>query len=170
MSPQILKVNKESTLYLHRKIFISRIQLFTLHGESRNLQLLVRWNGVNSKGLPLEFHDCHIPSTLSSPKILAPVNVPPTHSLDTFPQMHLLALFYPEPCHVPFQIPEPLQPHCIKTQMMLHSLNSGVTPWLHMHSWLFYLLKSLQRRPRLKSLQIFFHFLLLFCWIFFLFF
>lgn len=32
-SPQILKVNKESTFHLHKEIFISRIQLFTLRGK-----------------------------------------------------------------------------------------------------------------------------------------
>ena len=51
-SPQILKVNKESTFYLHREIFISRIQLFTLHGKSRNLRLLVRWMGWTPNVFP----------------------------------------------------------------------------------------------------------------------
>lgn len=112
--PQILKVNKESTFYLHREIFISRIQLFTLSGKRRNLQLLIRWNGINSKCLPLEFHDCHKPMALTPLKKSPPVNKPQTCSIDIFQQIYVLILsLYPESHCVPFQIPETLLTHHI---------------------------------------------------------
>lgn len=108
-SPLILKVNKESTFCLHREIFIWRIQLFILSGKSRNLQLLIRWNEINSKYLPLESQNCHKPTALSALKKSPPVNKPPIRSKDTFQTMDMLILFHYSEFHcVPFQIPETL--------------------------------------------------------------
>lgn len=149
-SPQFLKVNKESTFYLHREIFISRTQLFTLNGKSRNFWLQ---NGMNSKCLRLEFHDCHKPNALSSEKS-ALVSIPPTRSFDTSCKcICSLSSLYLESCNAPFQITEPLLQHHSKAQMtILHSFGFRSHTLTSFTFMVFLSFKITEERPCLKAL------------------
>lgn len=87
-SPQILKVNKESTFYLHREIFILRMQLFSLHGKSRNPDCLLGGMEWTPNVFPWNSLTCHKTNALSSPE-----KSPPAHPVDTLPPVHLLTFF-----------------------------------------------------------------------------
>lgn len=150
VSPQFLKVNKESTFYLHGEIFISRTKLFTVHGKSRNFWLQ---NGMNSKCLPLEFHDRHKPSALSSEKS-APLNIPPTRSVDTtWKCICSLSSLCLESYNAPFQITEPLLQHHGKAQMtILHSFGFRSHTLTSFTLMAFLSFKITAKRPCLKAL------------------
>lgn len=70
------------------------------------------------------------------------------------PQMHLLTLFlltWVLLCPISHCRTSPATSHQSADGSTLTHLASGLTHWPHLHSWVFYLLKSLQGRPCLKT-------------------
>lgn len=144
-SPQILKVNKESTFYLHREIFISRMQLFTLPGKRRNPDGLLGGMEWTPNVFPWNFLTSHQTTALSSPE-----KSPPAHPIDTFPPVHLLT-FVPLPGILLGPISNPrtspinhtkafgFKSHMVITLMALSSLKITVQKRLCLkHLWIFH--------------------------------
>lgn len=142
-SPQNLKVNMKSTFTLHRETFISRIQLFTLLVKTETSDCSLEWMGWTPNVFPQN------PRTAAS----QPGFLLENHLQQRHPQFVLLIISYQHGCTLSSFYQSPSMAHSQSQNLSCHiipckyrelysiPLATEVRDWLHLHSWLFYLLK-----------------------------